>query len=437
MKLGNVVIIILLVVLCVLGWFLHFDRVEKSEALFDESLSSAREWEKGGLYQKAIESYRQALSVRNDPEIRSEMMQCMYLSTLEGTTSPKDYKNALKETCSQEPQNTQYWERLIGFCLETGDYRSAHSSLRDAARSGADSQELDSLRLLVDYSYSSSGYRYSVFYISPEGKISARRNNGWGCLDAAGQTMTEFDYTYISPIGESGTAVFVREDVRLIDEKGVAQAILAQGIDQARAWYDGLVPVKQGGAWRIWDTEKNTCIGSFEELSSFSGGLAAARSGGQWYLVDREGNQAGEQGFEDVRLHSGGEYCVDKVMIARRNGAWGMYDGNGSAINEFSARDMDVYMGDYVAFQAENGLWGYADLKGNVVIEPAYREARSFSGGLAAVSDGTAWGFINRDNELAIDYCFKKVGSFTREGVCLVDEDGKGYHTIALRFKVQ
>ena len=68
------------------------------------------------------------------------------------------------------------------------------------------------------------------------------------------------------------------------------------------------------------------------------------------------------------------------------------------------------------------------------MIEPQFQEARSFSGGLAAVYDGKQWGFINEKGTLAIDYQFQDAGYFSAKGACPVSTVDGEYHMIILRF---
>ena len=61
------------------------------------------------------------------------------------------------------------------------------------------------------------------------------------------------------------------------------------------------------------------------------------------------------------------------------------------------------------------GLWGYIDGKGQIAIKPQFQNARGFSDGLAAVSDGSVngkCGYINDVGHLAIDVIFAHCGDF-------------------------
>ena len=54
-----------------------------------------------------------------------------------------------------------------------------------------------------------------------------------------------------------------------------------------------------------------------------------------------------------------------------------------------------------------------------MAIEPEYDEAKSFSGGVAAVCTNDKWGFINGNGTLVIDYLLDEAGYFDANGCCL------------------
>ena len=79
-----------------------------------------------------------------------------------------------------------------------------------------------------------------------------------------------------------------------------------------------------------------------------------------------------------------------------------------------------------------DGGWGYINQAGRFVIKPQFREARSFSEGLARVQLGGKWayrtrtgkivyrwGYINKEGEIVIKPQFNEAtGFFRRIGLC-------------------
>ncbi len=123
------------------------------------------------------------------------------------------------------------------------------------------------------------------------------------------------------------------------------------------------------------------------------------------------------------------------------------------------------FMEGFVLFFDDNLRIGYLNKKGNVVIKPAYKSANPFAEGLALVCDSIGnwifidkkglpltsseydisslancysegltaakkddkWGYINKNNKVAIQFTFDSAGVFS-EGMAYVKKDGKyGY----------
>ena len=57
-------------------------------------------------------------------------------------------------------------------------------------------------------------------------------------------------------------------------------------------------------------------------------------------------------------------------------------------------------------FNDRLGLYGYQTLAGEMVISPKFYDAKVFSEGLAAVYDGSRWGYINENGEYEINPAF-------------------------------
>jgi hypothetical protein len=70
-----------------------------------------------------------------------------------------------------------------------------------------------------------------------------------------------------------------------------------------------------------------------------------------------------------------------------------------------------------------------------VVVPPTYAEARSFSGGFAAVRDDDGlWGFINRDFALVIDHMFVDVHYFNSDETCFVSREEGTFQLLRFMF---
>ncbi len=214
------------------------------------------------------------------------------------------------------------------------------------------------------------------------------------------------------------------------------EAILPEGIVRAGMYGDGLLPVcSQSGQWRYLDCTSGQYVdGIYQMAAGYQDGVAAVKRDGVWTLIDATGAAVSDVVYDDIKLGSDGSWIHNDVMIASVGGVYGIYDEKGKPVEGFSCVDADVGMGGYIAYQDSTGKWGYVNKNGEIVIEPCYAQAKSFSSGLAAVSNGERWGFIDKKGNLVIDYQFLDADYFSKNGACLVSSLQDQYNLIILRF---
>ncbi len=436
MKIGRIIFTICMALLCGFGWFSQLTARSGLQEQYETSLEAARDFEKRELYQRAIQSYEEVLALREEREVREELLDVYAKAYESESVTSSAYKRALEDACSRYPKDADLWVCLIELDLDSFNYQNAYKILERAQRAGASSEALDTLGIQIRYAYTESSRVFAQFCSTASGYTTVYDGSRWGVMAPDGDWAYGCDYSYISPYGDEGVILRCTEDsVRLYDAKGIVLAILDDQISQARAYGSGLLPVLREDGWQYLDCESGAFLPeSYEEASVFQQGTAAVLRNKNWTLIDTSGGQILEQTFSSIKLHSNGNYCRDGLFIAGVGEGWDIYQTDGKRVSEISARDMDVFMGSYIAFQDSSGLWGFLNEEGEIVIEPRYQRARSFSGGLAAVFDGEYWGFINRSGETVIANQFLEVGYFTGQGICPVSTMDGQYHMLSLRF---
>lgn len=437
MKVGRIIYGVMMTLLCVFGWVHQISAITSSRNIWQEYVDEARSCAAQSLYQRAIQSYEEALAVREDGAVRRELLDTCALAYEENTLSRGAYKIKLESACSAAPREEENWVRLVSFLRDTNSYKDAYKALGRAERSGVKGEALSALRLEVTYSYTENGQYFSRFTAAPNGKFSIENAERWGSIDADGERDYDCDYMYISPYSDDGTVLLCTEkDNRLLDRRMVTLSILDGEFTETRAYGNGLLPVKRDGQWHYLDCEVGRELETaYDDASAYQNGMAAVLKDGAWTLIGTDGAPASETVFSDIRLFGNGNYCRDELLSAAVGGSWGLYKTNGTPVKEdFTATDMDFCLSGPVAYQDRSGLWGFIDRKGEIVLEARYQQARSFSGGLAAVYDGSKWGFINEQGELAIACQFLDVGYFTAKGACPVSTVDGQYHMIVRRF---
>lgn len=426
-----------MVLLCAFGWVHQITAITNRQNAWQEAVDAARSCAAQNLYQRAIQSYEEALAIKEDAAVRRELLDNCALAYAENTLSRNTYKSKLESACAAAPKEEENWVRLVSFLRDTNSYKDAYKALGRAERSGVRGEALSALRLEVTCAYTEGGQYFSRYTAAPNGKFSIENVERWGSVGADGERDYDCDYLYISPYSDDGAVLLcTEEDNRLLDKSKVILAILDGEFTEVRAYGNGLLPVKRDGQWRYLDCEAGTELGAaYDDASAYQDGVAAVCQGDVWKLVGTDGAPVSETTFSGIRLFGNGDYCRDGLLSAAVGGSWSLYKTDGTPVKEdFSAKDMDFCLSGPVAYQDRSGLWGFIDHKGEVILEARYQRARSFSGGLAAVYDGSKWGFINQQGELAIACQFLDVGYFTSDGACPVSTVDGQYHMIVRRF---
>lgn len=437
MKKNRIILSVFLIALIVIGWGSFGMNKVETKGDYSKSLKEADSYFKQELYQKAIIEYETAFNTKPSKKIMDKLLDAYSKSYEDGTSTQNEYAEAMEKACTKYEKSEKYWKRLIKFYMKNVDYNSAYSAVQKAMRADVTSEKMNQLYNEVLYVYEVKSKNYYKFTSNLNGYYSLYDGTNWGVADSNGDWLYECNYEYASPVNETTDVLLKTEkDTRVIDSKGIVQHILDNSYSEYKALGSDLVPVKnENDAWQYLSLDSKKLVGEeYKNCSSFVNDKAVVSDGKSWSLVDKKFKKVSDKKFSDVKLHSNGEFIGSDIMIASDKDGYHMYDEKGKAMNSFSAKDMDVCKGEYIAYQSDKGKWGFVDKKGKVVLKPVYDEAKSFSNGLAAVKTGDSWGFINDKFEEVIKAQFLDADYFSKNGVCLVSSSEKEFYFIKLRF---
>ena len=425
-----------LIALLVLGWMSLLIDTKKEKAAFLRYCSQGAEYAEKHLFQKAIQQYEEALKIKADPLVSNELINAYRAGLQDGTVTAAKYEQALQKACEQYPDSTEYWKELATHYTEKRNFSKAKSVCEQAIKAGVAYSQMEDLLDVVNYSVMEKRRAFSNVIMSPKGVFTVLNDEKWGILDSNAEESVRCNYQYIIPVSTNGYSVRVTErDTRVLDSKGVVQYLFEYEIHYGRAFGNDRIPVMlEDETWSYFNCPQGAMEEErYENASAFTGQYAVVRSNGEWMMIDAAGPREKIEKFDDVKLYQNGEFLyTDNYFVASRNGRYGLYNINGEPVNSFTAKDMDNYYGEAVAFSDDNGQWGYVDQEGKVLIEPQYLCAKSFSNGLAAVYNGEAWGFIKPSGKLVIDYKYRDASYFTAKGVCAISMLEGSYYFIAL-----
>lgn len=143
-------------------------------------------------------------------------------------------------------------------------------------------------------------------------------------------------------------------------------------------------------------------------------------------FMDKKGNMIIPFKFDEVEDFSEG---LCKVFI---KGKYGYINKKGDVVvaarfdegKPFKEKRAIVGMSKGLQDSTFNVIWGVIDTTGKQLETFIYSYADNYSDGLACVKKDSLYGFIDTDCNVAIDFKFKKAGSFAKGLAFAVDKDG-------------
>lgn len=242
-----------------------------------------------------------------------------------------------------------------------------------------------------------------------DGLAPVRVGKNWGFLDVTGKLVVKAQYEDINEF--NGGFATVKSDGKwlIIDKKGAELKMTADIVD-AKAFSEGLAPVRVGDSWGYVSADGNMAIKpQFKSVGQFGNhGLAWAKTEtGQVGFIDKQGNWMVEPRFEAAKdLASNG--------IARvKTDKWMFVDKGG---NEISVAQADSYgdFSDGLAYAKTGGKVGFINAQGEMVINQQFDKVRDFKNGYAAAMEGDKWGFIDTKGNWVIEPQFESVKDFEK-----------------------
>ncbi len=177
-----------------------------------------------------------------------------------------------------------------------------------------------------------------------------------------------------------------------------AEWLLEPIYDYVANFSDGIALLRKGTSYFYVDKNgKRISDNEYTDAQSFSEGLAAVRIGDKYGYINTSGKLVIEPQFDYARSFSNG--------LARiYDGKYFRYiDKEGKLLNTQNFEVAYDFSDGLACVKEENGSYGFINTKGEYQIKPQYYYAKSFSDGLAAVSDGNKFGFINLNDETIIE----------------------------------
>jgi hypothetical protein len=265
-----------------------------------------------------------------------------------------------------------------------------------------------------------------------EGKARVQENKKWGFIDVSGNYVIEprFEgardfseglaavqkdskWGYINPSGEfviqpvlksawdfnSGIAiVMVNEIKEYMNRKG---EILpnTDKYEVHRGFREFYAPVRKKDLWGFIDVEGNYIVKPvYEKADRFMHGLAPVKKAGKCGYINILGEEVVPLNFDACKLFA------DNMALVRSDDKMYYLDVTaGKWIGQDQPYTIRYYFSEGLARVSLGDRFGFINKSGEIAIECKYEDAKDFSYGLAAVKINGLWGFIDPEGNLVIE----------------------------------
>ena len=258
-----------------------------------------------------------------------------------------------------------------------------------------------------------------------EGRARVCVDHKWGFIDKTGKMVVAPQYDQAFDF--AGGLAFVSNEKwkwGYIDPAGT-MVIPQQFEDEDRyssRFSEQLAAVGLDDKWGYIDkTGRFVIAAQFYSGLPFSEHLARVKGDHKWGYIDHSGTMVislPNDQYEELGYFHEQRALADVHQADKEHSLRGYIDTTGKMViapqfKPVDDRDQDnpdfawncYYVGNFSEGLAAVTLgekWGYIDATGKMVITPQFDDARDFYGGLAAVEIGKKWGFINKTGQMVI-----------------------------------
>ncbi|MBP93519.1 WG containing repeat-containing protein [Bizionia echini] len=282
-------------------------------------------------------------------------------------------------------------------------------------------QDLALANLDGDYGYIT---KTGTWQIKPQFKVAKNFSDDlaeasldkktWGFINRKGEWVIQpqFDKTKAF---NSGIAVVLKDkDWIYINKKG-EQVLKDVATDKVYDFENGYAIIRKESGVGFINTKGEIVVEpKFTKVFNFENGSAKVLENDKWGLVDASGKYIVKTEYDGVSNEYNGHIVAN---IGERygliiNGEFKEVPG-AEKIWDFSHNAENTYAkkNDKIGFINSNGDW---------IIEPKFDKARAFVNGLAPVSEGKNWGYIDTSGAVIIPFQYKDAEIFSESGLAPV-----------------
>jgi len=434
------IVCIALVAAMVLSWVMGISNMGSDSNGYEVHIIQGNKYAEENLFRKAVGEYELALTFEDTLDLRLKISDT-YIKALENSelSSDGNLVSMLLETMAVYKKDAAAYEKACDYFFRVTDYDELSNALLVAENYGVTSKNLDKIKASVRYLFEKNYSSYSDYIDLTYGNYIIKEAGNYSAVNEQLTTVLR-GCEFIAPYSfDAHTVAKKNGKVFILDSEGIRQKYLDDNVIACSGIANGNIACKIGDKYSYYNTQAEKVSGDYFYAGRFSNGVAAVqKEEGKWILINKNFEQITKEVYEDIKLNSAEECVAGGIILAKSNGKYNILnvsysedtpeDVSVKVNTKFSCDGchlpVDAIIGSnkgqvWFAFK-QDGKWGYADAKGSVKIKPQFLNAKSFSNGFAAVSDGQTWDFIDESGKVVMDLGLTNAGFFNSQGYCFV-----------------
>jgi hypothetical protein len=242
----------------------------------------------------------------------------------------------------------------------------------------------------------------------------AQTDDGWGMVNAAGDTLIPFIYQELKPPKDG--LVLAKKDLKYGYLDTLGNIVVPFQFELARPYEEEVAIFGEGGLWGFVDNNDQWVIrDQFYEVRPFSEGFAAVMDHNQkWAFINRQGARRTLSQFTATTDFSDGVAWG----TTRGYGYWGLYGQQDGRIIQLYPHELlefrDFSKG--VAAVRKGNLWGYLRADGRLLTPIQYFRIDPFEDGFARVETASGQGMIDTTGREIVPPVFSRVSGLADNG---------------------
>ncbi|MDR0501350.1 MAG: WG repeat-containing protein [Coriobacteriales bacterium] len=387
---------------------------------YEQALLDARKYAADGIVVDAIKSYEAALAINESLPIRVEAGETLFLI---GSRSAATFW--AKDLIKRYPLNPESYEFTLKLYYETKNYAAFFEQLDIMKGREVNSSIVDDMVESLRYAYFFDSSYEDVALFSDD-ICAIKKKEKWGFVAKNGKKLTNSTFLAAGSF-VNGLAPVTNEsnDAFFVDAKGDNKSLIARGLGakQFGMFSADILPVYDGEQWCYYTSKGELLHGGYQNATAYSSsGVAAVYDGDGWYLVNKDGTAISSNRYDDIAINELGVAFAQDRACAYKDGAVVILDADGNELFSTYYENAHPFGTDGLAAVSIGGAWGFINKDGEMVIEAQYLDAHSFHNGFAAVNISGRWGFINIENMLIIEANFTDAKDFSAGGSVFIQD---------------